>query len=238
MQTIAIKNTSFYTMETPERDLRVLNFKLTEQAFENLRQQMLQGNHALIEHIFIHHHKQALLYLKRKGCDAMEAEDVVSEVLARMPKELSARNEQGEYRLKYGNLQRLFDLMCERLWYKRYQRDVRMIDTEMPEIGTEKDNLVQEMMNEQLAVALLQTRQQLEPKGARLLKLIDFWYKRMVDVWDKKEKEPEETTEEFILFSFASLNAARVFLTDTRGKFKQIFIKHFAYLLRDYNIAN
>lgn len=238
MQTIGIKNTRFYTMEIPEKDLSTLNFKLTEQAFENLRQQTMQGNHALIEHIFTHHYKQALLYLKRKGCDAMEAEDVVSEVLARLPKELAARNEHGDFRIKYGNLQRLFDLMCERLWYKKHQRDARMIDSEMPEIGTEKDNLVQEMMNEQLALALLQTRQQLEPRGARLLKLIDFLYKRMVDVWDKKEKEPEETLEEFIPFNFATLNAARVFLTDTRGKFKQLFIKHFAYLLKDYNIAN
>lgn len=205
-------------------DAPAKNFGWSAMEFNHLRQRLVDKNDMqCVEHIFKKHNAQALANLKRKGCDLMQAEDIWSEILARLPNQLCAQNEFGSFRINYGNLKALLDLMCEREWYRVCQRNERESGLDISELELE-DNSMDFSMTKQLVEALRLTREALCNRCAAILQRVSFEEERIVDIWEE--------------LKYASVGAANVHLTDCRSKFRKHFIQHYAYFLTDLNIKN
>jgi hypothetical protein len=205
-------------------DAPAKNFGWTANEFNLLRQKLVEQNDMqCIEHIFKKHNAQALANLRRKGCDLMQAEDIWSEILARLPNQLSAQNELGNFRIHYGNLKSLLDLMCEREWYRVCQRNERESGLDISEMELEGDTM-DLSISQQLVEALRLTREALCNRCAAILQRVTFEEDRIVDIWEE--------------LKYASVGAANVHLTDCRSKFRKHFMHHYAYFLTDLNIKN
>ena len=205
-------------------DTPAKNFGWSAIEFNHLRQKLVEKNDMqCIEHIFKKHNTLALSNLRRKGCDQMQAEDIWSEILARLPNQLAAQNELGYFRINYGNLKALLDLMCEREWYRVCQRKERESGLDISEIELE-DSTTDFSMTQQLVDALRLTREALCNRCAAILQRVTFEEERIVDIWEE--------------LKYASAGAANVHLTDCRSKFRKHFMQHYAYFLTDLNIKN
>lgn len=143
------------------------NFDLTEREFNELLNQLQNGNAALFEKVFLAHFRRCMKYLMDKhNASYTDSYDVTMETLIQFQKRLK------DGKVSYGNMSFLFTQMAKQNYIRWAKKNLVVSDMEGIEIEEETEEF-----DESTMVLLDQAWEHLGSNCQSLLK--DFYYKKI-----------------------------------------------------------
>lgn len=158
------------------------NFGLSALEFENLMQELRNGNDQLFEHVFLAHFKKSVSYLMRRhNVSHADAYDATMQGLLKFRKRLCAG------KISYGNMEFLFTKMAQQCLSDNKGKSVLSIDlTEALHISNTKP-----LVNMDTVQVMEKAWQHLEDGCAQVLKAFYYDGVALIDIAEQQNRKPD-----------------------------------------------